>query len=366
MSNRGIQLSDRGKGKRRAELLELCQNAAKMKQQKLEEVMESFDRLLEEKLLTNQGLLPNPDTLRSWSHNFASIPEFTFADSYSFFVRKDDYSVENPRSFKSLHGYKLFHDVHVDSALDWKTKCFLTFSKVKPAEQAKRGDGQSTYDGFLILKSSAEVHAAYCPCKGGSDGACKHVTTALFDLQSTVSNNLTNTCTLENCRWKCRNRKSDYAIRLEDLNIVKAEFGKDEKLHLKPYHFDPRSTLTNLSTLKEKLRQGLKQVCPDAVALQFLPSSNGSDIPEDSVAEYISCDANVEHYETVYPMYIYTMKEYADVFKSEKNIGKDLCCNDELVEEFIEVLNLDQTQCNTIWTVKQGGSQFWMDQRTGG
>ena len=39
---------------------------------------------------------------------------------------------------------------------------------------------------------------------------------------------------------------------LEDLNIVKAEFGKEEKLHLKLYHVDPRSTLTNSSSLKEK------------------------------------------------------------------------------------------------------------------
>ena len=85
-------MSDRGKGKRRAELLELCQNAAEMKQQKLEEVVESFDRVLEEKLQTNEGLLPNPDTLRYWSHNFASIPEFTFVDLYSYLVGKDDYS----------------------------------------------------------------------------------------------------------------------------------------------------------------------------------------------------------------------------------------------------------------------------------
>ena len=90
LSDRAIQLSDRGKGKRRAELLELCQ-----------EVVESFDRVLEEKLQTNEGLLPNPDTLRFWSHNFASIPEFTFADLYSYLVGKDDYSVENLRSFKT-------------------------------------------------------------------------------------------------------------------------------------------------------------------------------------------------------------------------------------------------------------------------
>ena len=60
LSDRGIQSSDRGKGNRRAELLELCQNAAEMRQQKLEEVVESFDRVLEEKLQTNEGLFPNP------------------------------------------------------------------------------------------------------------------------------------------------------------------------------------------------------------------------------------------------------------------------------------------------------------------
>ena len=224
--------------------------------------------------------------------------------------------------------------------------------KVKPAERAKTENSQSTYNGFFILKSSAEVHAAHCPCKGGSDGACKHVTAALFDLQSMVSNNLTNTCTSEKCLWKRRNRNMTMPFDWKILILSKQS--------LKPYHFDPRSTLTNSSTLKEKLRQGLKQVCPDAVALQFLPNSSGRYIPEALVAAYISCDANVEHYETVCPMYIYTMKEHADVFKSEKNIAKNFCCNDELVEEFIDFLNLDQTQCDTICakTVQQGGSQF--------
>jgi len=67
-----------------------------------------------------------------------------------------------------------------------------------------------------------------------------------------VSNNLTNTCTSEKFLRKRRHRNSDYAMGLEDLNIVKAEFGKEEKLHLKLYHVDPRSTLTNASSLKEK------------------------------------------------------------------------------------------------------------------
>lgn len=70
-------------------------------------------------------------------------------------------------------------------------------------------------------------------------------------------------------------------------------------------------------------------------------SLSGFDIFEVLVVEYILCDVNVEYYEIVYFMYIYIMKEYVDVFKSEKNIVKDFCCNDELVEEFIDFLNLD-------------------------
>ena len=68
-----------------------------------------------------------------------------------------------------------------------------------------------------------------------------------------------------------------------------------------------------------------------------MPSSSGADIPE-----YIY--VNVEQYETVDPIYIYTLKEYADAFKSKKDIVQEFECNDELVKEFIDSLNLDQTQ----------------------
>ena len=46
LSDRGIQLSDEGKGKRKAELVKLCRNAAARKQSKLDEVVDSYDHLL--------------------------------------------------------------------------------------------------------------------------------------------------------------------------------------------------------------------------------------------------------------------------------------------------------------------------------
>ena len=113
LRERGIQLSDGGKGKRKAELLDLFQKAAAMKQRKLDDSAEDRTKLLEDKFQTSEGKLPDPKTLSSWTHNFSKIPEFTFGDLYSYLVGKEDYSPENLRSFKSLLGFRLFRDGHV-------------------------------------------------------------------------------------------------------------------------------------------------------------------------------------------------------------------------------------------------------------
>lgn len=52
--------------------------------------------------------------MRGWTNKFSNIPEFTFADLYNFLVGKEDYSPENLRSFKSLLGFRLFRDGHVE------------------------------------------------------------------------------------------------------------------------------------------------------------------------------------------------------------------------------------------------------------
>ena len=113
LKERGIQLSDGGKGKRKAELIDLCEKGAEMKQAKLEDAVEDYNKLLEEKLQTEDGKLPDPMTLTAWTNNFSDIPEFTFGDLHSYLVGSEEYSEENLRSFKSLLGYKLYRDDHV-------------------------------------------------------------------------------------------------------------------------------------------------------------------------------------------------------------------------------------------------------------
>ena len=370
LKERGIQLSDGGKGKRKAELVDLCEKAAEMKQAKLEDTVEDYNKLLEEKLQTEDGKLPDPKTLIAWTNSFSNIPEFTFGDLYNYLVGSEEYSEENLRSFKSLLGYKLYRDGHVTDlkCCPAENRKFFFFKfKVKPTERAKTEDGQTTYNGFIILKASGKVHSAHCPCKGGSDGCCRHIAAALFDLQVTVSNNVMSTCTSGKCEWKRRSGNSDYATPLKDLRIMKAEFGKSEKNPIKPHDFDPGLSSFDPVLMRVKLRRGFQQLHPESVAIQFLPKCKDPVIPEPVVAEHVSNNANVERFETVESVSVYTMKEYAEIFKCQNNISINGDISEETRQSFIKFVTVDKSQCDMIClkTIDQGSSQFWYDQRSG-
>ena len=60
--------------KRKAELVDLSEKAAEMKQAKLEDT-EDYNKLLQEKLQTEDGTLPDPKTLTVWTNNFSDIPD---------------------------------------------------------------------------------------------------------------------------------------------------------------------------------------------------------------------------------------------------------------------------------------------------
>ena len=76
------------------------------------------------------------------------------------------------KSYKSLLGYKLYFDGHVEDLCyhppqsSASSYSYFLFA-VKPTERSKADDGSATYKGFFILKKDGIVHSAYWPCKGG-------------------------------------------------------------------------------------------------------------------------------------------------------------------------------------------------------
>ena len=86
LKERGIQISVNGKSRKRAELLELCKNAAEIKVPELEKKTEQCDELI---TLPGEKLLPHPFSLKFWTHDFTGIPDFRIPDSCHYLVGKD-------------------------------------------------------------------------------------------------------------------------------------------------------------------------------------------------------------------------------------------------------------------------------------
>ena len=122
LKKRGIQVSDQGRAKRKAELVELAQRAFKMKLPKIDEEDEYLTKVIEQKLETDKGRLPRPELIQNWSYDFSGMPEFTFADLYMYLITsEEEYLAEKLKSFKSLQGYKLFADGHVQDCSMYMT-----------------------------------------------------------------------------------------------------------------------------------------------------------------------------------------------------------------------------------------------------
>ena len=99
--------------KRKEELIELCVNAQDLNVAQLE-TDEACEVAIENKLRTPEGDLPKPANLTHWTNNFYKAPEFTFADLFVFVVEKKGYDKKSLRAFKSLQGYRLNADGHVE------------------------------------------------------------------------------------------------------------------------------------------------------------------------------------------------------------------------------------------------------------
>ena len=70
LKKRGIQVSDQGRAKRKAQLVELAQKAFKMKLQKIDEEDENLTKVIEQKLETDKGRLPRPELVQNWFYDF--------------------------------------------------------------------------------------------------------------------------------------------------------------------------------------------------------------------------------------------------------------------------------------------------------
>ena len=163
-------MSDQGHSKRKAELVALAVKAREMKLQPINEDDKDTSDVITSKLNTEKGAIPCPENIQSWSYDFSKMPPFTFADLYTYLIDSGEYTPENLKSFKSLLGFRLFSDGHVqDCVMHFVHDMSYTLFKFKvlPTERSKTDDNKQSYNGFIIKEDSGVVKDGFFPCKGG-------------------------------------------------------------------------------------------------------------------------------------------------------------------------------------------------------
>ena len=89
------------------ELVELMEKAHKLTLE-LTDDSESISDVVNAKLASKNGVIPNPFNLHSdWSTDFSDAPNFAWGDMYCYLINKKGYDQE------SLEGYRLHWDGHV-------------------------------------------------------------------------------------------------------------------------------------------------------------------------------------------------------------------------------------------------------------
>ncbi|ESO94761.1 hypothetical protein LOTGIDRAFT_232248 [Lottia gigantea] len=74
---------------------------------------------------------------------------------------------------------------------------------------------------FAVEKEDGFVITGYSECKGGADGACRHLAAALYALEAFE----VSSCTDGENMWKRRPRQQDVAIPIRNLQLVKPQYG---------------------------------------------------------------------------------------------------------------------------------------------
>ena len=132
---RGISVAN----KRREELLDLSVKAHELA---IETIDEQGDQIgISAKLVTDDGTVPDPYSLKSdWTTDFSSFPNYTWGDMYAYLIVKEGYDHESLKAYKSLEGFRLHWDGHVQSLQTNKSifyGCNLIKFSAKPTEREK-------------------------------------------------------------------------------------------------------------------------------------------------------------------------------------------------------------------------------------
>ena len=215
-------------GYHKASLIEIANSVQKMKFPSIESLLcKNTNELVQRdgKLLINDMEIENPFKMKV-VNNFIDSPPFGLYDIFNHLIchSTNCYDKQGLAAYKSFDDYRLFEDGYVQSLSTitlQNERLHVYVGKVKPAMKTTTDDGRMFYDLYFILEGKGtnrgSVIMAWCACKGGRDGGCKHISAAMYSLEDLLNTKHNDSSTSGSCMWVKRPTSSTQPCEVQKL-----------------------------------------------------------------------------------------------------------------------------------------------------
>ena len=199
---------------------------------------------LERRLIIHDMQIKDPFTMKMES-NFADSPPFGLYDIFNHLIyHSTEYDKQGLASYKSYDDYRLFVNGYVESLETVTLKdcgAHVYVGKVQPSMKSTTDEKEKFYDLWFILEgrgvNRGSVIDAFCKCKGGRDGGCKHIAAAMYSLEDLLNTRGEDSVTSGPCRWVRKPLVNLEPCEVKHLIITKDKVAPAVKAQRRPYQW---------------------------------------------------------------------------------------------------------------------------------
>ena len=207
---------------------------------------------MQNRLIIHDVQIPDPFALKT-KNDFIDCPPFGLYDIFNHLIyHSSDYDKHGLAAYKSYEDYRLYEDGYVrflETSVVQQAGVHVFVGKVQPTMRAKTDEGKTLYDLWFILEGRGPnkgVIEAYCKCKGGRDGGCKHIASAMYSLEALLNSRGEESVTSGKCQWIPKPQTNSEPCEIKDLVIEKIKPPSNRKktrkyTWLQNIDFDPRN-----------------------------------------------------------------------------------------------------------------------------
>ena len=276
---------------------------------------DNADNNIKGRLIIHDIQIEDPFSMKT-KNDLIESPPFGLYDIFNHLIcHATDYDKQGLAAYKSYEDYRLFENGYVRSLETVTLKdagVHVYVGKVQPSMRSKTDDGKEYYDLWFILEgkgpNKGSVIKAFCKCKGGRDGGCKHLAAAMYSLEAELNRLGKESVTSGPCLWVAKPQSNTEPCDVKDLEVVKikppaCKKRKRKYTWLQNIDFDPRNTKYRKVQSKEELASfttKLSAIDPEsnypkgaAVVLPLLKKLYTPNARTDEHSKKLSIDSNI-------------------------------------------------------------------------